>query len=219
MSEIKRQNWNMYKDIIKVDSLEYEILWNDLYEKYNINKTDAIVEMLQDFIMGKFKKTKNKILYDDNTLILKKVKGEKRKKIHELCNIIGLHHESKNVDNEKYEKDLYIYKPAEWLWEFTARNPYSKSEEFYKKKNNDAILRKEKREIDNQIKKIEEQKKREEDMENEMCDICGITGKDAELYICLYGGDICCALCLESTLDKNGHPLSCHKCESLRDFL
>ena len=143
MSETIRQNWNLYKETIPITSLEYETLWNEWYEKYKINKNDELVKMLKNFIIGKdFQKSKNKILQDENTLILKKVKGERRKKIHEICNIIGLHHESKKT-NDIYGKNLYIYKPKEWLWEFTEKNPYSKSEEYYEKKNKEALLRKE----------------------------------------------------------------------------
>jgi len=68
-----------------------------------------------------------------HTLILKSVDAEQRKEIHQLCDKLGLHHQSKviKIKKGKIKKHLHIYKPRDWAWEYSAPNPYSEAPEVY----------------------------------------------------------------------------------------
>lgn len=48
--ENTRQNWNQYKDTILPDSKEYKLLWDDWYEKFNVDNNDPYVKILRRFI-------------------------------------------------------------------------------------------------------------------------------------------------------------------------
>jgi hypothetical protein len=138
-SEIIRQNWLNHKDVI-YNSPHYELLWNSLESKFEIDKNDIYLPILKKFINAE--KIYKKSLFDrihikqinNETLVLKGLYEEERKHIHLLCDKIGLHHESKLHPKQKNNTFMFIYKPNIWLWEYTEKNPYSESEEYYEKR-------------------------------------------------------------------------------------
>ncbi len=201
--ETIRQNWTQYKEIIKDD----DNIWKDWQQKMKIDNTDMYLPYLKLFIQGQNvhqnKPFQNGVLIhqqDDNTLIIKGMCGYERKEMHQLCDKIGLHHESKVNPKKTHKKHLYIYKPTEWLWEFTERNPYSESPEVY-----------EQREI--------ESKKRQEAYEERMCRkyccICNANGMETELFCSPYYRQLYCTDCIETTSDGGGGVMSDHKYEPI----
>jgi hypothetical protein len=57
--------------------------------------------------------------------VFRNLSSRSRKKLHMLCDRIGLHHESKISSINECEKIFYAYKPDVWLWEYTEENPYT----------------------------------------------------------------------------------------------
>lgn len=205
-SEIIRQNWLNYKDEI-FNSPYYQLLWDDFENKFGIDKDNIYLTILKKFINNEkinYKKPLfNKIhinQMNEETLIFKGLNGEERKNIHHLCNKIGLHHESKPHPKNKYKKFLYIYKPKLWLWEYTGKNPYSESEEYY-----------EKRETERQIK----EEKLNEKLSKKYCCICEKNGLETELLRCVFIRGLYCNDCIDTMSDEDGGKLCDHKFESL----
>ncbi len=50
-SEVIRQNWSHYKDLVLQTSPHYEILWDDLTNKFNIDKNDMSLIIFKKLIM------------------------------------------------------------------------------------------------------------------------------------------------------------------------
>ena len=133
-SETIRKNWNEYKNIITSDSPYYDFLWNELEKKENIDKSDKFLILFKKFINNDeidYIQRGVSISLKDDVMIIKGLNSGDRRDIHELCDKIGLHHESKTEGNNRL---LYIYKPDIWLWEYSEKNPLSKPK--YKKRNN-----------------------------------------------------------------------------------
>ena len=205
-SESIRQNWLDYKDTI-YNSPYYELLWDSLESKFKIDKNDIYLTIFKKFINNEEINYKTPLFgtihinqINDETLLLKGLNGEERKHIHLLCDKIGLHHESKSHPKKKYNRFLYIYKPKVWLWEYTEKNPYSESEEYYKKK-----------EMEKQLKK----QQLEEELSRTYCCICEKNGLETELFCSIYISGLYCNDCLETTSDGDGGNLSDHKFELL----
>jgi len=205
-SEIIRQNWLNYKDEI-YNSPYYDLLWDSLESKFQIDKNDIYFIIFKKFINNEeiiYKKP----LFDrihlnqinNETLIFKGLTGEERKHIHLLCDKIGLHHDSKSHPKIKYKKVLYIFKPKIWLWEYTEKNPYSKSEAYYKKQDEITKIKRE------QIK---------EKLSRRYCCICEKNGLETELLSSVYMRGLYCNDCLETTFDEDGETLCNHKFEPM----
>ena len=141
---------------------------------------------------------------NEETLVFKGLDWQERKKIHILCDKIGLHHESKpNPKRKKRNRDnkhLYIYKPKLWLWEYTEENPYSKSKG-----------ERERQETERQIKKQKVQEK----LSKKYCCICGKNGWETELLCSVYISGLYCDDCLDTESDGEGGKLCDHKFEPL----
>jgi hypothetical protein len=201
--ETIRQNWTQYKDTIQDD----DNLWKDWQQKTKIDNTNIYLPYLKLFIQGQNvhheKPFQNGVLIcqqANNTLIIKGMCGYERKEMHRLCDKIGLHHESKVNPKNKNKKHFYIYKPTEWLWEFTERNPYSENPEVY------------------EHREIESKKKREayeERMRRKYCCVCGENGMETELFYSPYYAQLYCIDCLEITSDRDGGIMSDHKYEPI----
>ena len=201
--ETIRQNWTQYKETIQDD----DIIWKDWQQKMKIDNTDMYLPYLKKFIQGQNvhqeKPFDNRVYihqYNDNILIIKGMCGYERKEMHRLCDKIGLHHESKANPKKKHKKHLYIYKPTEWLWEFTEKNPYSESPEVY-----------EQREIESKKR----QEAYEQKMRNKYCCICERNGLETELYRSIYIRGFYCMDCIETTSDGDGGYLCDHKFDYL----
>jgi hypothetical protein len=221
-SDIVRQNWLQNK--AEIMDYHYDILWESLEKKMDIHKTDVYYILLRKFIdereqpnhqthqtetnlinnnteiqsfekMGVYIERK-----DENTLVIKGLDGEDRKNIHLLCDKIGLHHQSISHPKKKHKRSLHIYLPTMWLWEYTERNPYSKSKEFY-----------EQREQERQKK----EKEHEEKLSRKYCYECGRTGLETDLFCSVYIRELYCNDCLETTSDGDGGMLGDHKFEPL----
>jgi hypothetical protein len=208
--ENMRENWNQYKDTILPDSKEYKLLWDDWYEKFDIDNKDPYVKTLRRFISHNDLPDKKMIgnyvyveKHNEFTLIIKGLGGDGRRALHKLCDEIGLHHESKLSPSSKNKrrKFMYIYKPVTWSWEFTEKNPYSESDEYYKQKS---------------IEREERNKVRLEKMSRKNCYECGSNGSEAELFHSVYIRGILCEDCLGNVSDGGGGLLNDHKFEPLR---
>ena len=200
-SESIRQNWLSYKDEI-YNSHYYELLWDTLENKFKIAKDDMYLIIFKKFIDNE---EITPTLFDrihinqvnNETLVFKGLNGKERKYIHLLCDKIGLHHESKSHREKKYIRFLYIYKPKIWLWEFSEKNPYSKSEEYYAKR------------------ELEKEEQLNENLRKKYCCICKKNGWKTELFCSIYIGGLYCENCLETTSDGGGGKLCDHKFELL----
>jgi len=204
-----RKNWVNHKNSIEIDSREYKSLWRDLEKKFEIDTSDGVFNVLKRFINLKLKNNESfkadRIYFekpDDKTLIIKGTDSDKRREIHKLCDNLGLHHVSKWSQTKKSKRHLYVYIPDVWSWEFSERNPYSESDDYYKQKD---IERNEKRE--------EAQKKLNERKGRKYCCFCSSTGLEAELYVSPYIRGIYCEDCLETVSDGDGGTLNDHKFE------
>lgn len=196
-----RQNWALHRDTITPDHFQYELLWESLEKKMDLNPTCFYVTLFKKFINNQPIETNNELVRQNpNTLIFKGLGGETRKYIHQLCDKIGLHHDSKTKPGKGNKRHLYVYKPTEWKWEYTARNPYSKSDEYYAEQEKQTSYRRQKKEAR---------------LRNMECDGCGCNGVEADLFHSVYMHGIYCEDCLEIVSDGEGEPLSCHKFEPI----
>ena len=202
--EAIRQNWDTQTDNDITNSPFYDMVWNDWENKYAEFTKNIFYPLLKNFVMGnnigKNKPYKNQyyiIQENENTVILKGLSNYDRKQVHLLCDKIGLHH--KSVQKKK-NKHLWIYKPVVWLWEFTEKNPYSKSDEYY-------ILQEQKH--------IQKQEKYKSKMQRKYCDGCNVTGWDTQLYCSVYVRELYCDNCLETLSDDDGGKLGDHKFEPI----
>ncbi len=205
-TDIIRQNWLNYQDDI-YNSPYYELLWESWENKFEIYKNDMYLPILKKFINNEEINYKKPLLdrihisqINNETLVLKGLDGEERKHIHSFCDKIGLHHQSKSHPKKKNKRFLYIYKPKLWSWEYTERNPYSKSDEYYAKL-----------ELQKQIN----QERLKEKLSRRYCCVCDANGLETELFCSVYIRGIYCNDCLECTSDDEGGLLSDHKFEPL----
>lgn len=212
-SENIRKNWLDYKDKIN-DVLYLDELWNDLKKKQKIVNKDNYISIFRKFINNEIINYDGLLPYsvhmenkDDNTLILEGLSNKGRKDVHELCDKIGLHHESKTMP-ETNKRVLFVYKPKIWLWEFTEKNPFSepfeKTDEYKERKKQQKELRKKERQeyINKKLAKM-------------FCCICDKNGLETELFCSVYFRGIYCEECIESTSDDDGGYLCDHKYEPL----
>lgn len=203
LSENIRQNWSKYKNEI-YNTPDYELLWDNWANKFEIDKTDIFYIILKKFINNEeisLKKPKFQIFpIDEKTMMLKGLSGFERKELHSLCDKIGLHHKSKSNPKNHKSRFFYIYKPKIWLWEYTVKNPYSKSDEYYKQKD-----------IEYQIK----QEKYNERLRRKYCCMCQKNALETELFCSVYIRGFYCNDCIETTCDDNGDELSGHKFEPI----
>ena len=201
-----RQQWNTYVDNDITNSHLYEIVWKDWETVYAAEcRQNIFYPLLKKFIMGEsisqmdnYQSYYHVIPQNENTLILKGLDGKLRKDVHSLCDKLGLHHNS--VESKK-NRHLWIYKPKVWLWEFTEKNPYSKSDEYYAKREQN---------------RLQQQQKSMERLKRKYCDGCDANGWDTQLYCSVYICELYCDDCLETLTDDNGDPLNCHKFEPIR---
>jgi hypothetical protein len=205
--EMIRQNWNEHKEIIKCGTVEYKLLWSDLEKKFNIDTKDIIFQLLKRFVSCEIKhndqKQMKQITYEkknDNTLMIKGLNGEQRRKQHMLCDNIGLHHTSKPSPNGKFKNFLYVYIPDNWLWEYSDKNPYSENNEYYKQKD---------------IEREKRQSKMNERMKKIYCCMCEKNALETELFHSVYIDGKYCEECLD-TSDGDGGTLNDHKFEHIR---
>ena len=200
-TETIRKNWITYKDIISKDNLMYELLWNDLYKKFEFEKNNEMkyVIIFRDFIEGKEILDINNIIKEnDKTLIMKGLDGYDRKIIHKLCDKIGLHHNS--ITMKKRKRHLYIYLPENWCFEFTERNPYSKDDEYYLN-----------------LEKLHNEKIERHNiwLSNIECDGCSCNASENQMYRSVYIRNTYCSDCLETLSDGDGGNLNDHKFEPI----
>jgi hypothetical protein len=202
--DIIRQNWLNYKDEIN-NSSYYELLWKSLEDKFSIDNNDIYLIIFKNFINNKEINYKKPLFdrihicqLDNSTLIIKGLSSDERKNIHSLCDKIGLHHESKTQEKNKYNRFLYIYKPTIWLWEYTEKNPYSKSKEFYERR---------------ELEKQKHQQWANNILNNTKCYVCSRNGLETDLFYSVYVNGIYCDDCLQITTDEEGRLLNGHKFE------
>ena len=197
--EYIRENWLKYKNEM-YNTPNYELLWTSLENKLKIDKNDIYLQILKQFlddnVVFNYKKPQKYFTMmvekiDHRTLVFKGINGEERKDVHALCDKIGLHHKSKPNPKRQSRKFLYIYKPKKWLWEYTEKNPYSESKEYYAQ-----------REIEKQIRL----EKIKEKLSNKYCGICRKNGLETELFNSVYMSGLYCNDCIENSDDDlNGH--------------
>jgi hypothetical protein len=194
-SENIRQNWDTYKDHVR-NTPYYDTLWKTLIDKSNIDESNTYFSILKNFIDNEntdyktieFTKTIIQKI-DNNTLVFKGLKGELRLYIHELCDKIGLYHESKTTARTTMgvNRDLYIYKPTSWLWEYTEKNPYLSSSN----------------------------RNRSRSRSRNSCDLCGKYESETELFRCVAISGTYCDECIDTISDGDGHDLCDFKFESI----
>ena len=205
-SDTIRKNWNNIIENNKniINSHIFEIIWSEWEFKHAEFTKNIFYHILKIFISGYsigkielIEKKKYIIQEDNDKLILKCLDNNERKQVHKLCDKIGLHHKSIKKKNKKH---LYIYKPSIWLWEYTEKNPYSKSDEYYK-------LLEETKMIQNQKYKLK--------MEKKYCNCCDRNGLEVQLYCSVYIKGLYCDDCLDTLSDGYGGKLNDHKFEPI----
>ncbi len=119
-----RKNWNRYKSTV-IGTPLYLLLWESFETKLRISEKNKFYSVLKGFIrcqsLDDLKKSGLDLsMEDEKTLIFKGLESWDRSDLHLLCDKVGLHHVSKGTT----ERNLYVYKPDDWSWEYTSKNPY-----------------------------------------------------------------------------------------------
>lgn len=189
MTSEMREKWNEIEDLSKE---QIDGAWDDWSKKFDADIDDFYVGLFKDFIMTGKVETSNIIQIQNGTLILKGLIPKERKIIHTLCNQIGLHHNS--ISTKKGgKKHMHITKPKIWKWEYSERNPYSESDEYYEERN----------------------KKHYEKMNRLECRNCCSNGNETTIYASVYIRGLYCEDCLDIVSDGGGGVLSDHKFEPM----
>ena len=136
----------------------------------------------------------------ENPLIIKGMDGFRRLKAHQLCDILGLHHQSVQAQKKKKKhmqaKNMHLRRPENWSWEFSFQNPYSNNPDFYQRQSAECTTsRHEKRSMD------------------KCCDGCGASG--TLLLGNCHIHELYCEDCIEVVSDGDGGLLSDHKFEPM----
>lgn len=190
--ENMRKEWPKYSKGLSKEELD--LVWSDWSEKFSHPLNESSVVILRKFIGNEFIPTR-KIAIKNGALIFKELNSWERSQYHKLCDHIGLHHESKDFNGVRC---LHIFKPDEFLFEFSKANPYSMPKEYYEKRNKEALER---------VQRINEKLKRIQ------CDECGTSAYDDQLFCSVYIEGKYCQECLENTSDGEGGKLDDHKFE------
>jgi len=130
-----RLNWHLQaEEGVMPSSPYYDMIWDDWEQKHAEVIKNVFYPILKRFARGEqigridsYEATYCISQEDDKTLLLKDLDKNTRKRLHTLCDKLGLHHKA-NPQNNKI-KDFWIYKPPIWLWEYTEKNPYSTNTE------------------------------------------------------------------------------------------
>ena len=203
-NETMRQEWEKYKNEI-LTTPQYNVLWENLESKFELDKKDIFLILFKKFIKND-DTFHEKVLFnrihinavDKGTIVFKGLTHDERKHIHLLCDKIGLHHESKNHP-KKHKKILYVYKPKIWVWEYTEKNPYSKSKEYY-----------EQREKEYKQREEEKQQRLKERLSKKYCYSCNKNGYETNLFQCRIIRGLYCDDCIETLSDGYGGELRDH---------
>lgn len=192
--EVIRKNWNICGSDI-CNTPFFDIVWNDWENKHNTYIKCIYYSTLKSFILqwcNNFDKSEEKI-------ILNNLDTNDRKNVHMICDVIGLHHKSKFIKRKKCKKkkthikNMHIYKPKIWLWEFTEKNPFSNNTLVYAHQHNT----------------------RNAYLERKYCNYCDKTGLETQLFSSVYIRELYCNDCLETLSDGERGKLSCHKFEPI----
>jgi hypothetical protein len=114
-TECLRRKWDYYSQkthpyknhLRNKESQVYELLWDTWYDKFRVDPKNEKIQLLREFIENEFVTT---CMYTSFT-------AYERKQYHELCDKLGLDHETIVLDCEK--RALTISKPSVWRWEYT----------------------------------------------------------------------------------------------------
>ncbi len=114
-TECLRRKWDYYSKethpyknhLRNKENQVYEMLWDTWYDKFRVDPKNEKIQLLREFIENEFVTT---CMYTSFT-------AYERKQYHELCDKLGLDHETIVLDCEK--RALIISKPKVWRWEYT----------------------------------------------------------------------------------------------------
>lgn len=182
-----RRNWTTYANLVSPDL--YDKVWIHWSQKFNIKLDEPDIILGREFIENKVVTTNiRQIAQNGRELILSDLPNHRRANIHALCDKLGIHHQSLTIHNQR---QLHLYKPDSWLWEFSTKNPYTDP--------------------------VEESKRnrRRQRLARKYCSECGVTGLEAELFVSPYRYELYCEDCLETTSDGDGGLLCDHKFEPI----
>lgn len=193
-----RKEWSKYKDEVDVKSQFYEDIWDDWCKKYKEDKNEIYVKILKSFIDDTAIPKVNGILdhrvtiiKEEDTLNIRHASSYDRAIMHQLCDLIGLHHETKQYGGKNNKKKkLCVEIPDNWSWEFTNDLHLIERERIERKLN-----------------------PRIEKMKRMYCRECEKNGLETELFHSAYIRGIYCQNCLDIESDGDGGVLSDHKFE------
>lgn len=191
--EEMRRTWNEHS--AHTPQNVYENIWNDWCQKFDVSASDPNTLLLKKFIENKIQPSRKCVLSENgNHLTLYGLKGPRRYELHVLCDKLGLHHKSTGDGGSRL---LHLYKPEPWLWEFSAKNPYSEAPEAYQKRYQ------------------QKQTRHRQRLARKECCECGANGLEAELFQSPYLDGYYCEDCLDTVSDGNGGVLGAHKFEPI----
>jgi hypothetical protein len=214
-----RKKWDTIED--KSPEI-YDLLWDDWFKKFNVDRIERCVRLLKNFIMNNTETIKNPIdgcsieMQDDNnTMLLKglqnRSKRSKRKMLYSICTNMGLHYKITTNPKNKKSMFLYIYKPKIWLWEYTVPNPYIVAVESH-------VIRSPKYYEQRREQAQEKKEKKKQWLHNKYCSNCDATGDEVQLYNSVYISGLHCEDCLEYESDGEGGVMGDHKFEPIEYY-
>ena len=116
--DLVRQQWTNYKDQIKTNSPEFDLLWDRMCQRSRIYSDDQNALRFKQFIIDE---TETELVYYG-------LNARKRANMHLLCDKIGLVSAS---DGESRDRRLVVTRPRVWLWEYTVRSGNSDHRRLY----------------------------------------------------------------------------------------
>ncbi len=219
-----RRDWPKYKDELR-DTAFYDMIWNDLEKKRNIDSNDPYLPTLKRFINGEEIICKsaestgplcNSISIKENILYWSGLNTEERSKIHTLCDKIGLDHRSRGIN-----RIIQIRKSEPWYWEFTMHQTWKKQKPVFARLRlaHQPFPRRAVLSSENPITElVKKENAINEELRNTKCNICHKNGLETELSFSVHFRGAYCDECIYVARGKDGNPLWVHKCESVTDY-
>jgi len=166
-----RKHWPTFQDAIQLDSLEYRLILEAWRAKFELEST-TLLDRLERF--ARHDVAERELIFEDLAV-------EARRECHELCDQLGLHHESQTIRRRKRSaRVLHVTKPQAWAWEFSAPNPSNRDYEARRQRSGRRLR-------------------------NKSCSECGRSGLEVELLCNAFVRDLFCVDCVEADDELNAH--------------
>eukprot|EP00960_Hanusia_phi_P072004 767685-Hanusia_phi.AAC.3 len=190
----------------------FDIIWQCWSTKFQNRKGESWFPIFEAFIKDDFVLLKalssqmRNVRYDDSEKVISisNQSNKRRAYIYQLLDdVFGLHHISLVITKTK--KNIHVFKPAEWCFEYTTLCEHSQEA---KRRKRDRNHRRREKKPARPFRDI-----------HYPCCSCEKYALDCDLIFSYYDGEIYCEVCFDITVTHNGDPIDTYANEKLENIL